>query len=855
MPITVSKALQEFFTDATYPIIFTGAGVSVQTGLPTWKQLIEQLAEGVRSVDPLTTQQMLEDVSSGDYTHAVDYFRLGRKMLDGDKQKLLRAIFSKYDIAPILPVAALPFRGCLTTNFDKSILDAIANTKSQAASDYKLGDLSFKQAQWEEGLFVARIHGSVDMPDNMVLSEAQFNSLLKDETYFELLRSVFLHKNVLFIGFSFYDPAIRYVFQELDKRFGAASQGRHVALLPSDASSDFIQKAHRLNIKVVQYDPANKHAALWDGISKFNSDKVALTPLLHTSTSMPFEFTKQYLAACYARAKMQGLSNALRESVIEGIVSAMLQEVAPKTLSHPELLEKIRLTLGLKGHYAESVLNAVVKSLTDAGLCRKLKGDGGHGIKLAWNGEIAEVDSLDYAIKTLTESIRSRAYLQEGWKTGQEVIDTMYAFFNQLIIRRGWDLGAAFAVGRAPEAVAIVSVLSECAIGLSAFDLERLLRVCESMLQHPSETEATILGELGRVSFAVEMVFQSPKSILVQKTILPSAIYFDANVLLPALVAGHPFNEIYQGAIKQLKKAASGAAIPLKLKVMSEYLNEIISHKRNAEAFSAQLGDDFPSAARSDALYHGLSNVNVYVGAYANWVENNGATAFKDFLDRFAPYNTEEQLKEWLTKQGFDIVSFSKGPHYPEFYSLLEMKYANSLSYGKTPILIDHDSKQLSILESEIRKGEKSLFVTADRKLQQIATEAKFSTAASMMISHVGLVQLIELLLGGTVGGGVGLSELLWSARMSNRAQAVRSYFTTLALEQYDDAMSMTLPSVIEQASEIATNELDRIGANLDSEEPVKRAEAFRQLGRLEKNYLSGMQEAVEKLRTRMDGK
>lgn len=852
MPITVLEALEEFFNDATYPIIFTGAGVSVRTGLPTWQKLIEKLAEGIRSVDPLTTQQMLEDAHAGDYTHAVDYFILSRKMLEGDKQKLLRNIFSEYDTAQILPIATLPFRGCLTTNFDKSILDAIAIAKKQAASDYKLGDLSFKQAQWEEGLFVARIHGSVELPDKMVLSESQFNSLLKDETYLELLRSVFLHKNVLFIGFSFYDPAIRYVFQELDKRFGAASPGRHMALLPSDASSEFLQKANRLNIKVVQYDAANGHVALWDGITKFNANKDGRALPLHTSNSSPFDFTKQYLAACYARAKSQDSSAALRESILEGIVSSMLQEVAPKAISRVELLERIRLALGLRGHDAEVILKSTVKSLTDAGLCRKLKDDGGHGTKLAWNGRISEEDSLDFAIKTLTESVKSRAYLQEGWKTGQEAFDTITRFFNQLIRKRGWDLGAAFAVGRAPEGVAISGLLNECAIGLSAFDLERLLRVCESMIQRPSETEAAILSELGRVSFAVELAFQSPQSFLVQKTILPSSIYFDANVLLPALVAGHPFSEIYRDAIKQLKKAALDAAAPLKLMVITEYLNEIISHKRGAEAFSEQLGDDFPSAARSDALYHGLTNVNVFVGAYANWVENNGAISFKDFLKRFAPYSTEEQLKEWLIKQGFDIVSLPKGSHYSDFYALLEKKYANSLTYGKTPILIDHDSKQLSILESEVRRGEKSLFVTADRKLQQIASEARFSTAASMMISHVGLVQFIELLLGVTARGGIGLTELLWSACVSDRAQAVRSYFTTLALSKYDDAMAMTLPDLIEESSEFAAKELDRVGANLDSEEPNKRAEAFRQLGRLEKNYLSGMHEAVEKLRAKL---
>jgi len=852
MPTTVSDALKIFFKDAKYPIIFTGAGVSVRAGLPTWKRMVEQLAEGMRVSDPLTRQQMLECVRTGNYTLAVDYFNISPQMLAGDKQRLLVSLLSKYDADPILPIAKLPFRGCLTTNFDRSILDAIAKECGRAPRDFKFGDVSFKQAQWEENLFVARIHGSVEAPNSMVLSESQFRVLLSDETYAELLRACFTQKNVLFIGFSFYDPAVRHVFEDLDRRFGGASPGRHLAILPSDASSEFLQKAARLNIKVVQYDSDDNHAALWTGISDFNKTaRVSATPLAKHKTT-PFDFTKRYLAACYARAKSLGSSIALKESVIEGIVSAMIQEVAPKAISRPELLEKIRLTLGLKGREAESILSSAAQSLVEAGLCRKLKGDGGRGFKLAWIGEIADADSLGSAIEILTKSVKSRAYLQEGWKTGQEVKDTMTAFFNQLIRRRGWDLGAAFAAGRAPENLAIRELLNECSTGLPSFDLERLFRVCESMFQHPSGEEAAVLNELGRVSFAVELAFQSPQSTLLQKAILPKTIYFDTSVLLPALVKGHPFSEVYQSAIKRLKEAASGAAIQLKLKVSKVYLNEIISHKRSAEEFSEQLGSDFPAAARSDALYHGLTNVNVYVGAYANWIENHGKMTFEIFLLRFAPYKTEEQLSRWLVSQGFEIVESPKGPHYPEFYALLEKAYATSLAYGKRPILIEHDAKQLSILESEVRKGEKSLFVTADRQLQQITAEAKFSMVSNMMISHVGLVQFIELLLGG-VANGAALTELFWSTRISDRAQAVRTYFTTLALEQYDAAMTMAMPEIIEKFTDTTTQELERLGADLDSDEPKKRAEAFRQLGSLEKNYLSGMHEAVEKLRAKAE--
>jgi hypothetical protein len=282
-------------------------------------------------------------------------------------------------------------------------------------------------------------------------------------------------------------------------------------------------------------------------------------------------------------------------------------------------------------------------------------------------------------------------------------------------------------------------------------------------------------------------------------------------------------------------------------------LNEIVSHRRNAVEYSAQAGEDFPMVARIDAIYHGVPNVNVYVGAYANWVENHGSIAFKDFLSRVAPYTTELQLRRWLTAQGFDIVDAIKGARFPAFYSRLETAYAAQLAYGKGPILIEHDAIQLSMLDAELTKGDKALFVTADRQLQGAISEGKDRGVADTLISHVGLIQFVELLLGG-IADGAGLAELLWSARISDRSQAVRSYFTTRGLEQYDEGLAMAMPSVIEKFAEAAAAELDRIGANPDAEDPKKRAEAFRTLGSLEKNYLAGMHDAVAKFRKDSNG-
>lgn len=843
----VAEALKKFFNEASYPIIFIGAGVSVRAGLPTWKQLVTNMAEGLRQSDSLTTQQMLECVRDGEYTLAVDYFNISRKMLEGEKRKIVRQQLKNFDIGPIRPIARLPFRACLTTNFDRSMLDVIAAEKHISALDFKYGDSSFKQAQWEDDLFVARIHGAAEVAESIVLSEGQFKVLLEDDAYQDLLRSCFVNRNVLFVGFSFYDPAVRHIFEDLDKRFGAASPGRHMALLPADISSEFLQKANRLNIEVIKYDSENNHHALWAAIEGFtNVTAVVVTPPLEVKHT-PFEQTKRYLAACYARAKTQDTSMALRGAVLEGIVSALLQEAAPAAISRADILEKIRLTLGLKGRDAEQILNKATVALIDEGLCVKIRGTKEKGVKYSWKGVVTSGSSLDSAIDTLSESIASRAFLQEGWSISSVIKDKITTIFNHLIKRRGWDLGASFASGRPPEIIAIDSVFNECDLRLAAYDKERLLRVFTSMLIQPSADESKLLGELGRISFAMEMAFHSPEKTLLHNAVLPRSIYFDANVLLPALVVGHPFSQVYQEVISRLKSASQSAAVKLDLNVCQVYLNEIISHRKNALAYCEEAGDDFAKIARSDALYNGVTNLNVFVGAYANWVDQNEEISFKAFLDRFAPYGTEGQLRTWLLAKGFKITNSYKNSKYPDYYSDLEKAYAGPLSNGKTPLLMEHDAVQLSILDSDLSKGEKTLFVTGDRKLQQIALGFKNSAVSEMMISHVGLVQLIELVLGG-ISEGSGFTELLWSARISSKAQAVRSHLVALGLAEYHDGIAMSMPDMIESFTLIATTELERNDADLDAADPKRRVKAFRTLGGLEEDYLKKMHLAVERL-------
>ncbi|MEG2280678.1 MAG: hypothetical protein RSC37_11685 [Comamonas sp.] len=114
----VADALNNFFDTSSDPILFGGAGVSMLAGLPDWKGLLTQMAESVRAADALTTHHMLQCVAKGSLTKAADYFWLTDEVLESEKQVTLKRLLGSYDKTSLEPLASLPFKGVVTTNFD-----------------------------------------------------------------------------------------------------------------------------------------------------------------------------------------------------------------------------------------------------------------------------------------------------------------------------------------------------------------------------------------------------------------------------------------------------------------------------------------------------------------------------------------------------------------------------------------------------------------------------------------------------------------------------------------------------------------------------------------------------------------
>src|SRR5262249_3277773 len=102
---------------------------------------------------------------------------------------------------------------------------------------------------------IVKFHGDLNNPDRMVLSETDYERRLRfAEVEDQRLRSDMLGRAILFIGYSFRDRNVSYLFRLANDQFGAlpvTANGRRAYIIVADPS-DFEYSLFRdRNIEVI----------------------------------------------------------------------------------------------------------------------------------------------------------------------------------------------------------------------------------------------------------------------------------------------------------------------------------------------------------------------------------------------------------------------------------------------------------------------------------------------------------------------------------------------------------------------------------------------------------------------------
>lgn len=195
-------------------ILFAGAGLSMNLGLPSFNALIDKLARDL-DFDPAIFQM------SGDYLSLAEYYmqikgKIGplRSWMDttwhSQSTNIEDSVIHK-------AIVELDFPTIYTTNYDRWIEKSF---ESMSVPYSKISNVADMAAAKGDKTQIVKFHGDFDDDSSIVLTESSYFDRMSFESPLDIkLRNDVLGKSILFIGYSLADINIRYLLYKLQKQW------------------------------------------------------------------------------------------------------------------------------------------------------------------------------------------------------------------------------------------------------------------------------------------------------------------------------------------------------------------------------------------------------------------------------------------------------------------------------------------------------------------------------------------------------------------------------------------------------------------------------------------------------------
>ncbi|MCF8121981.1 MAG: SIR2 family protein [Desulfarculaceae bacterium] len=859
----LTETLRNFF-DRDNPCLFAGAGLSARANLPTWGDFLDELASLAGRYDGDTSLIMRKRIEGKDFLRAADYYMLCDLIPKNIKFNIITTALlenEKYDINPLKYLVRLPFCCNITTNYDRVLHDSNdqlpIKIKKERRGDrapfyVELDDASLEKAIYWPHFFIARVHGRAEIPDKIVLSSRSYEDLEKNQIYKDFLTNIFKNYSCLFLGYSFLDPAINSILDHLSKVLPQPFPANHLALLPKDVDTKLHKYLADRNIETVFYEGTNNHRELWEAI-KYVANETTLESRHETITMEFVSGLNHFLASCYARVKMdEGKTQPLKEMITQGIIAEGIKQAKAEGITASDLCKNLKPFLSMDDDTLSEVVTSALDALSKKGFCKESQGK----IFCQENSTVV----YDSAMNTLVEGVVNRLKVRENVEADDSLIKSIDDILNRVFISRGWDLGAHFAGNQEAAAFEawpkVYSYVKSCTDNMLNSREEAVASCIYELLRFPDEDEALLLSDMGRTAFGITLILKNPYSATDKSLLLPNSIYFDSNVLMPAILPSHPLHDVYKATIDRILQAKKRANSDVLLCVAVPFLNEIISHKKIAEKEIHDQGLQDPEKMKKTIIMFGAENTNVFVSAYAAVIgrlEKN--ITFRKYLSEYAPYGSIDSLASYLDERGFTIDSLVlKSGHESilntKIFNTLLSSYENNYKkakyfYKKQPVLVEHEALQITRIILDKEQNKNSLFVTADRQLISLCSGPVLGQASNNLVSNLGLVQIVDLVLG--VGAASdGLNRLFWGLEYSNNKIMIKNYLINLALQHYDDAKAMAMHEVVDEIAEDAAFDAEEQKINFSPRTPESRQRSLAFMDRYEKKFYRKMSEVIK---------
>jgi SIR2-like domain len=239
------------------PFIGAGASMSVTWGAspkrrgPTWEEMVNQAAKLLGVNEPNLLRLRGTDLQ------ILEYF----KILKGGLAPLTNWLSNEFSDATDDDILLSPIHAELvqldrcgiyyTTNYDDFIERALRKTGRRTHVTSSELNISHDRSLVE----VVKFHGDFNSPDQMVLSESHYMERMRLESPMDFkLRADILGRAVIFIGYSFRDPNVNYIFHVVNRLFSNlpdSYSGRRAYIILPEPSEFERRLFHIRNIDVI----------------------------------------------------------------------------------------------------------------------------------------------------------------------------------------------------------------------------------------------------------------------------------------------------------------------------------------------------------------------------------------------------------------------------------------------------------------------------------------------------------------------------------------------------------------------------------------------------------------------------
>lgn len=233
----VEKLRQETAT------IFLGAGMSKAAGFVDWKGLLKDLA--------IELGLKIED--EPDLISVAQF----HKNKNNNRNKIDEKIVNEFTDSDVETenhriIGRLPFNTIWTTNYDDLIEDTHSKIHKKVDVKSEVDDLFINRNN--RACILYKMHGDKDKPNKAILLKEDYEKYYyTHEPFISILNSELISKSFLFVGFSFTDPNINYIFGRLTHRYSDKSKD-HYCILKRTALEDWDNVQEKYEYEKIKQD-------------------------------------------------------------------------------------------------------------------------------------------------------------------------------------------------------------------------------------------------------------------------------------------------------------------------------------------------------------------------------------------------------------------------------------------------------------------------------------------------------------------------------------------------------------------------------------------------------------------------